>query len=60
MMKVSDLKKALEEYKDDDYVIIGSSDDDVNGWCNIGEVKRESCCGVSIMPDHTMPFSDDN
>lgn len=46
-MTKRDLIKALEEYNDDDVVIIGCSK---SGWSNIEELKQDGSC-ISIMED---------
>ena len=50
-----ELMKALEDFDDDDCVIIGDFD---SGWSNIEEVKQDGSC-ISIMQDFGRPFTSD-
>ena len=56
VMTKKELIKALEDFEDDQIVIIGDFED---GWSNINEVKKSGSC-ISITSDMTRPFTSDN
>ena len=54
-MLKSELLKSLEIFGDDDVIVIGDAE---HGWCNIECLEKQGGI-VHIMPDYTMPFTDD-